>query len=215
VILVSATAILLAWGVVLFVLYRGQDRQQPPPPAANGLRGSQLPDALYRSPAPAFSLADARGGGRISTSALRGRPYALTFLFTHCPDVCPVIGQQLKAALASLGADAKRVTVVAISVDPEGDQPRNVRSWLARQRMPANFRYAIGSQEALQPVWDAYFAAPKMTGRPETSTHAAAVWLIDAQGRLRTRYPGGIPIAPEDVAADLRVLLREVRRPAA
>jgi protein SCO1/2 len=123
--------------------------------------------------------------------------------------VCPLIGQQLKDALQRLGPSGRRVVVVAVSVDPEGDRPASVRGWLRRQRLPENFRYAVGSQQELQPVWDAYFAAPKMTGRPETSTHAAAVWLIDGRGRLRTRYSAGVPLPPADVAADLRTLLRE------
>jgi protein SCO1/2 len=207
--LIGASIGLAAWAVVLFFVYRGQDSNAgQPDPRAPGLRGSQLPDAMDRAPASAFDLTDARGG-RITSAEIRGRPYALTFLFTHCPDVCPLIGQQLRDALERLGPDARRVAVVAVSVDPEGDRPAAVRSWLRRQRLPGNFHYAIGSQQELQPTWDAYFAAPQMTGRPETSTHAAAVWLIDARGRLRTRYSAGVLLEPADVAADLRALLRE------
>jgi protein SCO1/2 len=54
-------------------------------------------------------------------------------------------------------------------------------------------------------VWRAYFAAPQ-PGGGSVSGHTAAIWLVDAQGRLRGMYPGGAPIAPADLTHDLRAL---------
>ena len=178
------------------------------PAADGGLRGSQLPPDLEGSPAPSFRLSDARGG-TVDSRALRGRPYLVTFLFTNCVDVCLAIGQQTRIAFDDLGDDAARVAAVGVSVDPRNDTPEAVQAWLRRQRLPENFHYAIGTRRDLQPLWDAYFAAPKIEDRPETSTHAAAIWLIDARGRVRTRYSAGTPVDPEDLAHDLRILLAE------
>jgi protein SCO1/2 len=181
------------------------------PPHARGLHGTRLPPELAGSPAFAFDLPDARGG-RVASAALRGRPYALTFLYSRCPDVCPLIGQELKAALRALGSDAARVAVVGVSVDPRGDTPAAVRRWLRRQGQPANFHYAIGTERELRATWAAYFAAPQLSGRPDTSTHTAAVWLVDARGDLRTKYAAGTPMPPADLASDLQALLAEARR---
>lgn len=190
---------------VIFVV--GSQRE-PAPPAAPGLRGTQLPDGLDRRRAIRFDLADARGG-RISADELRGRPYVVTFLFTNCPDVCPVIGRDIKQALSLLGDDARNVSAVAVSVDPKGDTAAAARTWLERQRLPRNFHYAIGTRAELEPVWKAYFAVPLQPGNPDSSLHTATLWLVDASGRLRTRYPAGEPVPPEDVASDLRILLAE------
>ena len=205
----ALAVLLLAWAVAgAFLAARYSRGPERPEPRASGLRGNQLPPGLDRRPAVRFDLVDARGG-RIDTTELRGRPYALTFLYTQCPDVCPLIGQDLREALGALGKSSGRVAVVAISVDPRGDTPGAVQRWLSRQRLPANFRYALGSERDLKPVWEAYYAAPQVSGRPETSTHTAAVWLVDSRGRLRTRYPAGEGLSTEDMAHDLTVLMRE------
>ncbi len=200
------TLLLALWTGALIAVHHGQ--QHAVPPRATGLHGSQLPPGVAGAAAFAFTLTDARGG-QIAAEALRGRPYALTFLYSQCPDVCPLIGQELRIALEDLGAAAARVAVVAISVDPHGDTGPAVRSWLQRQREPANFHYAIGTEQQLSPIWNAYHAAPQISGRPETSTHTAAVWLVDARGRLRASYPAGAPLRPEEISDDLRVLLGE------
>jgi protein SCO1/2 len=197
-----AVAALLAAGLAAGILLYGLDarggaaRERPAP----GLRADVLPGGLAGTPAPRIRLADGRGG-TVDTRALRGRPYAVTFLYTQCPDVCPTIAEDLKQAMA----DAPGAAVVAVSVDPRGDTAAAVRSFAKVHRLPRAFRYAIGDRRALAPVWRAYFVASQL-GDPRTSTHTAAVWLVDARGRLRGMYPGGAPIAPADVAHDLRVL---------
>lgn len=173
-------------------------------------RGGQLPPELAGAPAPGFSHADARGG-RIATAELAGRPYVVTFLYTDCPDVCPLIAQELRAALELLGPRARDVAVVAVSVDPEGDDPAAVRAWLERHDLPPNFHYLLGSEQELRPTWEAYFAAPQ----PEAtaaSTHTASIWLVDSDGRLRTKFSGAMPVAPADIAHDLRLLLDDAER---
>jgi protein SCO1/2 len=189
-----------------------RDRQGDRPTAIVGrqegpFRAGPLPDGLDRKPAPGFRLADARGG-RLDSRSLRGRPYLLTFLFTDCRDVCPLIGREIGEALRLLGPRAAEVAAVAVTVDPEGDTPRVVRAWLRKHSLPANFHYLVGSRRRLEPVWRAYFAAPQPPGTEE-SRHTASIWVIDARGRLRAKFSGGIPVSPADIAHDLRLLVRE------
>jgi protein SCO1/2 len=200
------TLLLTVWLGILVALHARDGRGVAP--RAPGLHGSRLPPGVAGSLAFPFELTDARGG-RIATAGLRGRPYALTFLYSRCPDVCPLIGQELKGALRDLGSAASRVAVVGVSVDPRGDTAQAVRGWLDRQRQPANFHYAIGTARELSPVWKAFHAAPQLAGRPQTSTHSATVWLVDARGRLRASYAAGVPLRSDEIAGDLRVLLAE------
>lgn len=167
---------------------------------------STLPPGLAGREAPGIHLADARGG-RLDTHSLHGRPYALTFLYTHCPDVCPLIGSEVSRALALLGADRQRVAALAVSVDPVGDTRPSVLQWLRDHHEPAEFHYLVGSERELRPVWKAWFAAPQRRGDPE-SAHTAAVWLVDADGRLAGKIDGAEPFDPHLLATELRRLIR-------
>jgi len=204
----GAVAGLAVWaGVVAYVVATHVD--DAPPARGDGLRADALPAGLERTAAPRIALRSARGE-RVDTAALAGRPFAVTFLYARCGDVCPLIGQELRAALAQLGPAARETAVVAVSVDPRGDTPETVRAWLERQRMPAGFAYLIGSQRRPEPVWHDWFVAPQIPGRPETSTHTASIWLVDARGRRRGVFPGG-RAAARDIAHDLRMLIAEAR----
>ncbi len=174
-------------------------------PAATDLRdASVLPAALVGRPAPEIRLRDARGG-ILDTASLAGKAYAVTFLYTACPDVCPLIGSELQQALAQLGSLSANVAVLAVSVDPRGDTTSAVRAWLRVHREPSNFHYLIGTAAQLMPVWSAYFAAPQTPGDPQSS-HSATIWLVDAHGRRRALITAGVPVPAGDLAYDLRSL---------
>ena len=174
-------------------------------PAKGFAVAEPAPPGLAGRPAPRIRLADARGG-TFDTRSLAGKPYLVTFLYANCPDVCPLIGARLRDTLDQLGSDARRVAVVAVSVDPRGDTPAAVRTWLDRQRQPAQFRYLIGDEPQLAPVWRAWFAAPQIPGDPN-SAHTAVVWLVDAEGRLTAKVSAGRAFDPEGLARDVRSLL--------
>jgi protein SCO1/2 len=167
-----------------------------------------LPEGLAGKPAPRMALTDASTAGNavLDTASLDGTPYLVTFLFTNCPDVCPLIGQEIRQALEELGPQARDVAVVAVSVDPRHDTAAAVKTWLRRQRQPQQFHYLIGSEQQLTPVWRAFFAAPQVAGNPD-SAHTAVVWLVDAQGRLAGKISAGVAFEPADLAQDLRSLL--------
>jgi protein SCO1/2 len=204
-VLSAAIASVAAIGVLVA---RGSDDERPAavvPSQRGPFRGGSLPAGLDRSPAYDFRLRDARGGV-LDTRALRGRPYVLTFLYTDCRDVCPLIGREIGEALRLLGPRRNDVAALAVSADPAGDSRQAVRAWLRRHRLPRNFHYLIGSRARLAPVWRAYFAAPQPPGAAE-SRHTASIWLVDKRGRLRTKFSGGAPVAPRDLVHDLRLLL--------
>jgi protein SCO1/2 len=120
--------------------------------------------------------------------------------------VCPLIGSEIHDALGKLGAQASKLNVVGISVDPRGDTRPAVKRWLAVHHEPANFHYLIGSAHELAPVWKAFYVSPQ-TPRDPRSTHTAVIWLINRRGRLAALVPAGIPIDTSDLAHDLGVLL--------
>src|SRR5207245_9916824 len=76
-------------------------------------------------PAPNFSLID-QSGKQVSLSHFKGKPVVLTFLYTHCPDVCPLTAEKLHTVMQNLGSNAQNVAVLAVSLDPKGDTPASV-----------------------------------------------------------------------------------------
>jgi protein SCO1/2 len=192
--------------LAIVILAQAHGSGSPARPAAPGLRdASQLPAALVGRPAPEIRLTDARGG-TFDTTSLIGKPYAVTFLYTSCPDVCPLIGDELQEALSQLGPLAAKVAVVAVSVDPKGDTPTAVRAWLKVHREPANFHYLIGTEAELSPVWSSYYASPQTPGDPQSS-HSATIWLVDGRGDRRALILAGVPVSGTDLAYDFRQLL--------
>ena len=169
--------------------------------------GGELPEGLDRAPAPRIRLLDHRGKV-VDTDDLQGKPYVVTFVFTNCRDVCPAIGRTIAIALEQLGAAGQDVGVVAVSVDPRGDRPESVDAWIQRLGLPDDTKYLLGPQEDLEQAWADYYAGPQPADEKQ-SLHTASIWLVDAGGRLRTKFSAGLPVLPSDLAHDLRLLLAE------
>lgn len=153
--------------------------------------------------APDFTLTDALTGDTVTLSSHRGNVVALAFLYTRCPDVCPLTAAQFRAAQKQLGPDAARVRFVAVSVDPDGDTPAAVRAF-SEARDLKDWRYLIGSRAALQAVWAAYGVGAFDQGM--TVSHNDAIYVIDAKGRERELLHSDIAL--EDLVADLRAVLK-------
>jgi protein SCO1 len=134
------------------------------------------------TPAPSFLLAD-QDGKPTGPQQYRGKWTAVTFLYTHCPDVCPLIADQLAAAERR---DAS-LRVIAVSVDPARDTRAAVRQFLARHHTGPHFRFVIGSRKALSRVWHAYHIAA-LPGPSGTISHSAFTLLVDPQGRERVLF---------------------------
>jgi protein SCO1/2 len=122
----------------------------------------------------------------VRLSKLRGRVVLLTFVYSHCADVCPLIGENLKAAQKQVGG---RAQIVAVSVDPRGDTPRAVRAFLRAHQMTGRMEYLLGSHRELAPVSRRYGIAVVATPEDREVGHSGGVIGITASGRRRTRYP--------------------------
>jgi len=129
----------------------------------------------------------------------------VTFLYTHCPDVCPLIAQNLSTAVRSLGAKASRVRVLAVSVDPKGDTPAAVRAYTRRMHLPAQFHYLIGTPAQLRRTWAAWNVL-SVRESAQLVDHVAYTALVDPAGKERILY--GSDVHAKDVLHDLRILMR-------
>jgi protein SCO1 len=157
--------------------------------------------ALPAKPAPPIHLRNYLGRP-VTLSQYRGKAVLVTFLYTSCPDVCPLIASNLRVALKLLGTQSSRVQVVAVSVDPRGDTPAAVARFLHAHEMVDRMQYLIGSAGELSQTWAAWDVGAKPeVGQPQLVAHSALVYGISASGRLTTVYPDSFE--PSEIAHDV------------
>jgi len=187
----------LALLLVLVAAGCGTSAKQVTPtgPAPSVYHGFELKPPVA---APAFRLTD-QAGRLVGPRTLRGHWFVVTFLYTHCPDVCPLIASNIATAMRSL----PDLRALAVSVDPKGDTPAAVRSFVRAHRLPAGFRYLTGTRPQLAPVWKRYHIA--VGPHPdETVDHSAFVVLVDPAGKERLLYDSTVQAS--ELVADLRML---------
>jgi protein SCO1/2 len=167
----------LAWGAVAGVLLAAAFLYVGGP---QGLALRLAGAATYGKP---FVLTS-HDGRPFSTETLQGRPYALFFGFTNCPDVCPTTLLEISNHLAALGPDADRLTVLFVTVDPERDTPEHLKAYLAS--FDARIVGLTGNAAEIASVAHAYHAfyekVPTSSGY--TLNHTATVYLIGPDGGL-------------------------------
>jgi len=169
----------------------------------------QLSGPLLVSPptvAPQIVLHD-QNGKLFKLSSLRGKAVFLTFVYAHCPDVCPLMMQGLAAARRSL-PDPSIMKIVAVSVDPKGDTPKVVKEFLRSRELTGKATWLLGTRAELRPVWIAYnIDAKSVPETPAIIEHVSLIYGIDATGHIRVGYPAS-PISPKAMAHDARILAR-------
>ena len=171
-----------------------------PPPPKSTFAGSELTPPRK---APPISLHDAYGRP-VTLAGQRGRYVLVTFLYTHCPDVCPLIAENLNAALRRLGAERSHVRVLAVSVDPKGDTQAAVRAFVRSHRLGPEFHFLTGSRRALTPLWRKYDVKSVTVGGADPD-HTLYVLLLDRAGRTRVLFDA--TATSKALAHDLRLLL--------
>jgi protein SCO1/2 len=151
-----------------------------------------------------FALRD-QHGRLVRLSDQRGKLVLVTFVYTHCTDICPVIANQLNQALRELYHQQTSVRILAVSVDPKGDTPRAVRKFVRNHHLLPEFHYLVGRPAQLAKVWQAY-NVQVLQRNPESVGHSGYIYLLDRRGKPRIFYSA--TATAEQVAHDLRVLLR-------
>ena len=174
-------------------------------PAAVTAGAPHFDGATLKNPAapPDFTLRD-QHGKRVHLAGLRGRVVAHTFLYTHCPDVCPLTAANLNAAARLAGKRRGNVEILAVSVDPAGDTPAAVTRFVRERALGPRFHYLTGKRTTLAPIWRAYRVAAVARGSDQVD-HTLYTLLIDRTGKSRVLFDS--LATPAKVAHDMRLLL--------
>lgn len=126
-----------------------------------------------------------QNGQVVDSAALKGKPYAIFFGFTHCPEICPTTMTDMSALLAKLGDEAKDFKVYFVSVDPERDTPKVLREYLAS--FEPHMVGLTGTPEEIAKVakeFRVYYKKVPLDGGDYTMDHSAFVYLMGSDGKF-------------------------------
>jgi protein SCO1 len=172
-------------------------------PAYGGEGSRELP---VIGAAPQFTLTS-QEGKPFALADLRGKAVVVAFIYTECPDICPMLTQKMVEIQDELGANfGAKVAFVSISLAPEHDTPEVLKDyaqfWGAK---PDGWVFLTGTPEAVRDVTRRYgvFFAKKEDGSVE---HTQLTSLVDAEGQMRVQYLGA-RFDPEEFRRDLMSLV--------
>ena len=153
-----------------------------------------------------FALRDP-GGHTRTLADFRGKAVVVFFGYTQCPDVCPATLATLADAMKRLGADADRVQVLFVTVDPERDTPQLLARYVPAfdPRFLGLYGDADATARTAKEFKVIYQKVPGPTPGTYTMDHSAGSYVFDPNGRLRLFVSNGQ--GAEVFAHDLRALL--------
>jgi protein SCO1/2 len=142
----------------------------------------------------------------VNIDSYRGKVVLVTFLYTTCPDICPLITADLRVALNEMGpAEARKVQIIAVSVDPRVDTRKSVAAFLARHEMTGRMLYLLGSAKELGRVWQAWgVGSERDLEQPQFVNHTGVVYGITASGDRLTVYDP--EFKPSEIVHDVPLL---------
>jgi protein SCO1/2 len=145
-----------------------------------------------------LELRDQNGAAR-SAGDFAGRPVALFFGFTYCPDVCPTTLTTLAAARDNLGAagiDSSRLQILFVTVDPERDTPDQLKQYLSL--FEAEVTGLTGSPKKVRSALKQFGVFAQKTDQGDGDylyDHSAAVFLYRDDGSFKGTIVHNEPIA--------------------
>lgn len=149
---------------------------------------------VVNRPASGFRLTDTEGR-TVSLENLKGKVVVLWFIYTNCPDVCPLHTDAIAEVQEQVNSTPMRdrVQFVAVSTDPERDAPAVLKEFGAAHGLdPVNSMFltsGTGAPMDTRELAEQY--GLKFTSMPDgMQMHGAVMHLIDRKGNLRARYHG-------------------------
>lgn len=85
---------------------------------------------------------------RFYSDVLKGRLVLISFIFTNCTEICPILMRNLVDVQEKLGERfGKDVFFVSISVDPEDDTPEELKKYAERYEAKPGWTFLTGKKE--------------------------------------------------------------------
>jgi protein SCO1/2 len=139
---------------------------------------------------PDFSLKD-QDDKAFRFANVRGQVILITFIFTTCPDVCPLLTANFAAIQRALEKEKiKNYVLLSITTDPEQDTPAILKEYAGRFK--ADFRrwsFLTGGRAEVAKVWK-MFGVNVIKNESGQVQHTTFTTLVDRRGNRRVDYYG-------------------------
>jgi len=151
---------------------------------------SEVGRRVVKTAVPDFKLSD-QDGNTFRFATARGKLVLVTFIFTTCPDVCPLLTAKFAAIQRTLEEKkAKDFLLLSITTDPERDNGATLKDYAGRFKADLkNWLFLTGSRQDLAKVWKAFGVNVTKTDSGDVQ-HTSFTGLIDRQGIRRVDYYG-------------------------
>ena len=166
---------------------------------------SEIGRRVVKTTIPDFKLIDQHGKS-FQFNGKRGNLVLTTFIFTTCPDVCPLFTAKFAAIQRALDEKKfKNYWLLSITADPERDSAAALKEYAGRFRADlSRWAFLTGSRAELAKVWQAFNVNVTKTESGQVF-HTALTTLIDRQGTRRVDYYGD-KWADKEVLQDIQWL---------
>ncbi len=158
---------------------------------------------------PPFTLTE-RSGRPLGDADLRGHVSIVDFVFTRCPDVCPLLTKRMAGVQAAVADAASPILLVSISVDPGHDTPEVLRTYADANGAGSRWFFLGGGRDAVMALLRDGFHVAYGDDGPAAGpiTHSDRFVLVDGRLRIRGYYHGSDPEDVDRLVADARALAR-------
>jgi protein SCO1/2 len=149
---------------------------------------SEIGKKKVDAPVADFTLFD-QNGKPFRFAEARGKPMAVTFIFTTCPDVCPLLSAKFAVIQRALEEKGTRnYLLLSITTDPDTDTSAVLKDYAGRYKADARtWLFLTGTRERLAKVWRDFGVNVRQFG-PGRVQHTALTTVIDREGRRRFDY---------------------------
>ncbi|HEX9739624.1 MAG TPA: SCO family protein [Ignavibacteriaceae bacterium] len=145
----------------------------------------------------------------------KGRILVTGFIFTNCPDICPMTIHNMQLIQKELAKEKiKNVEFAAVSFDPLRDTPEVLSKQTELREVDlSNFNFLTGNKNRIDSLLDAMniFAFTDDTTYTESGepvyffVHTDRITLVDQQGSIRKEYSGS-KINIDEIISDIKYL---------
>jgi len=160
-----------------------------------------------------YVLVDQYGADISFPDSYKGKIMLVGYVYTHCPDICPMITYNMRDIQREL-VDEDNFMLVSISFDPARDTPEIMYDYANNYKLDqSNWRLLTGDSDIINNVLDELEIRTLKTPTRFTDTgpqyfidHTDKVTLIDEMGNIRNTYSGS-EMNAEKIIADIHTLL--------
>src|SRR5271165_1710452 len=149
---------------------------------------------------PDVELADQDGKTvHLYSDLVKGRVAALSFIFTTCTTICPLIGANLGRLQTELGQSlGEDIALISVSVDPANDTPQRMKAWGAQFGAKPGWSLLTGDKETVNQLL-------KTVGlyTPDIQSHSPFLLLVNDRAGDWTRV-NALETPPPKIAEILR-----------